>query len=68
MRAKPRAKVPGITQVGETLVVAVREPAVDGRANDAVVRAVASYLGVAPSAIVLRRGASSRTKLLEIED
>ena len=68
MRAKPRAKIPGVTQVGDMLVVAVREPAVDGRANAAIVRAVAAFLGLAPSAIVLRSGAGSRTKLLEIED
>ena len=68
MRAKPRAKVPGITRSGDMLVVAVREPATDGRANAAIVRAVAAYLGVPPRAVLLRSGASSNIKVLEVED
>jgi uncharacterized protein YggU (UPF0235/DUF167 family) len=48
------------------VVVAVRERAVDGRANAAVERAVAAWLGVAPSRVTLVRGAGSRTKQLAI--
>lgn len=49
------------------LVVRVPERAVDGRANDAVVRLVAQALGVPPRAVVLSTGATSRTKHLDID-
>ena len=47
---------------GDALKVAVTAPPVDGRANDAVVRAVARALRVPPSAVTLVAGAKSRDK------
>lgn len=49
------------------LVVRVHEPATDGRANDAVVRAVASALGVARGAVRITGGHGSRRKVLEVD-
>jgi uncharacterized protein YggU (UPF0235/DUF167 family) len=46
----------------------VREKAEKGRANDAVARLLAAALGVAPSAVRLTRGATSREKLFEVAD
>ena len=66
VRAKPGAAKPGITARGGQVVVAVRERAVDGRANAGVVRAVAAWLDVAPSRVTLVRGAAARTKQLAI--
>jgi uncharacterized protein YggU (UPF0235/DUF167 family) len=51
---------------GDVLRVKVREKAEKGRANEAVIRLLADRLGVPPSAIVLRRGASGREKMLEV--
>lgn len=65
---KPGSKVPGIEANGDTLVVRVRERAVEGAANDAVIRALAKHFEVPPSRVTLVRGARSRTKLFEIED
>jgi uncharacterized protein len=48
------------------LVVYVRERAIEGAANDAVVRLVAAHFGVAPSRVSIRRGRSSRRKTLEV--
>ena len=48
------------------LVVAVNAPAVDGRANDAVLAAVAEALSVRPRDISIVRGHTGRTKLLEV--
>ncbi len=48
------------------LVVAVTERAVDGAATAAVVRAVARAFGVKPRDVTLVRGATSRTKVLEV--
>jgi uncharacterized protein YggU (UPF0235/DUF167 family) len=49
------------------LVVRVREPATDGRANRAVVDAVAGALGVARRAVRIVGGAASRRKVVEVD-
>jgi uncharacterized protein len=65
--AKPGSRAAGITRRGADVVVAVRERAIDGRANEAVVRAVAAWLELAPSRVTLLRGAGARRKLLACE-
>lgn len=52
--------------VGEALRVRVTAPAVDGRANDGVIAALAKAFGVRPRDITIRRGATARTKTLDI--
>jgi uncharacterized protein YggU (UPF0235/DUF167 family) len=49
------------------LVVYVRERAIEGAANDAVVRVVAAHFRVAPSRVTIRRGHTSKHKTLEVE-
>ena len=49
------------------LVVRVQAPAVGGRANAAVLAALAVAFDVRPAAVRLVRGATSRTKLVEID-
>jgi len=49
-----------------TIVVRVRERAIDGAANAACIRALATAYGVAPSAVELVRGARSRQKRFAI--
>jgi len=48
------------------LKVRLTAPPVDDRANDALRRFLASRLGVAPSAVTIVSGATSRTKLVSI--
>jgi uncharacterized protein YggU (UPF0235/DUF167 family) len=49
------------------LVVRVAAPAVDGRATEAALAAVARALGVRRRDVVLVTGASSRTKVVDVE-
>lgn len=49
------------------LRVEVTAPPEGGRANEAVVRLLAESLGVRRGAVTVRRGASGRSKLIEIE-
>jgi uncharacterized protein YggU (UPF0235/DUF167 family) len=49
------------------LVIYVRERAIEGAANEAVVRVVATHFGVAPSRVTIRRGHTSKHKTLEVE-
>jgi uncharacterized protein YggU (UPF0235/DUF167 family) len=51
----------------DALVVRVREPAVDGRATEAALRAVADVLAVPRGAITLVTGATSRRKILDVD-
>ncbi|MBP9822023.1 MAG: DUF167 domain-containing protein [Candidatus Pacebacteria bacterium] len=44
----------------------VKEPAVDGKANDAVIRVVAEHLKVPQAKIKIKSGRESRQKVLEI--
>lgn len=68
------AVVPGAARsevVGEhdgCLRVRVASPPVDGRANDALRRALADWLDLPLRAIQLERGAASRRKTLRIEE
>ncbi|MGA5300693.1 DUF167 domain-containing protein [Nucisporomicrobium flavum] len=48
---------------GPALIVAVGAPAVDGKATEAVRRALAEALGVRPAAVSLKLGATSRDKV-----
>lgn len=58
------------TQVGGehagALVVRVSAPAVDGRATEAALAAVASAFGVRRRAVRLVTGATSRTKVIDV--
>jgi uncharacterized protein len=53
---------------GDALVVRVTARAVDGRATEAALRAVATALGVRRQDVRLVTGATSRIKLVEIVD
>jgi uncharacterized protein (TIGR00251 family) len=52
---------------GDALVVAVSAPAVDGRATEAALAAVAAAFGVRRRQVALVSGASSRDKIAEID-
>jgi uncharacterized protein (TIGR00251 family) len=67
VRVTPRTRKPGIETAGDgTLVVKVREPAEDGRANAAVIEALAGHFGVPKRAVTIVHGHAGRRKLVEI--
>ena len=53
---------------GGALVVRVSAPAVDGRATQAALAAVADAFGVRRDAVTLVTGKTSRTKVVEVTD
>jgi uncharacterized protein YggU (UPF0235/DUF167 family) len=67
LRVRPGA---GRTKVGGghdgALVVRVAAPAVQGRATEAALAAVATAFGVRRSAVTLVTGATSRTKVVDV--
>ncbi|HUZ85347.1 MAG TPA: DUF167 domain-containing protein [Candidatus Baltobacterales bacterium] len=63
----PRASRAKTAWRGDVLEVWVNAPPVEGAANQAVLEAVAKEMGVRPSAVSLRSGARSRTKVFEVK-
>ncbi|MFF5987521.1 DUF167 domain-containing protein [Prauserella flavalba] len=73
VRVKPGAKRDAVGgrwdgALGEALVVSVRAPAVDGKANEAVCRVLATELSVRARDLLVVRGQRSRDKLMELAD
>jgi hypothetical protein len=64
---QPRSKSQSVTKLTESeFRAAVREPARDGKANDAVIELLAHHFGVAKSTIRIVRGHRSRHKIIEL--
>ena len=59
-----RSEVGGLH--GDALKIRIAAPAVDNKANGALIEFLARALGVAKSAIIIRQGATSRRKVVEI--
>ena len=51
----------------DTLIVHVKAPAIEGRANAAAIKLLAKYFGVVSSKVKLVRGATSKYKIFEID-
>ena len=65
--AKPRAQTTLVEQTDPThFVVSVPEPPVEGRANKAIVRALAEHFRVSPSAVRFVSGFTSRQKVFDV--
>lgn len=68
VKVQPRAKTTALAEkIGDAYKLRVAAPPVDGKANEACIRFLASRFGVAPSAVRIVQGLSSRTKVVEIE-
>jgi uncharacterized protein len=67
VKVHPRARIEKVEHLptGEYAIWTTAAPD-RGEANSAVARLLARELGVAPSRLVLRRGATSRSKLFEV--
>lgn len=81
VKAKPRSKKELVERVsqptldlslgGQELVeykVSVKEAPVDGRANEAIIKALAKYFDIAPSLVKLISGSTSKKKIFQIPD
>lgn len=69
VRVKPGSrKGPLVETSADGLIVYVRERAIDGGANEGLVKALAAHFGVAPSRVEIVRGHTSRLKRVEVDD
>ena len=68
VRVQPRAsRTEYAGLIGGELKIRLAAPPVDGAANDALVRFLAQLLGVPRAAVVLTAGASSRSKVIDVQ-
>jgi uncharacterized protein len=69
VRVKPGSRKGPLVEIGNDgeLTIYVRERAVEGKANDAVVKLLAKHFGVTPSRVQMVSGATSRVKRFRIE-
>jgi uncharacterized protein (TIGR00251 family) len=68
VKVQPRAKTTALAEkIGNAYKLRLAAPPVDGKANEACIRFFADQFGVAPSAVRIVQGLSSRTKVVEIE-
>ena len=66
--AKPGAKEERVEKIDEThFFIAVKEPPVQGRANRAILKALAAHFGVPVSCICIVSGYTSRQKVIEVD-
>ena len=67
VRVKPGAHVDSVRREPDgSLLISVRARAQEGKANEAVVKAVAKFLRLPKSSVRIVSGPSSRTKVLEV--
>lgn len=65
--AKPNSKENAVEKIDEThFSVRVKEPPTENKANKAIVKAVADFLGVSASNVEIVSGHTSKHKVLEI--
>ena len=68
VKVQPRARETALMEsVGGAYRLRLATPPVDGKANEACIRFFAARFGVAPSAVRIVQGLSSRMKVVEID-
>ncbi|MEY3221490.1 MAG: hypothetical protein RLZZ203_346 [Cyanobacteriota bacterium] len=69
VKVKPNAKQQKIEELADgSLSVHLKSPPVDGKANEELIKLLAKNFDVPKSSIRIKSGATSRQKLIEIDD
>jgi uncharacterized protein (TIGR00251 family) len=69
VKVKPNSKQQKIAEQEDgSLIVHLKSPPVDGKANEELIKLLAEKFNVPKSAIRIKTGVSSRQKLIEIDD
>ncbi len=67
VKVKPGSKKEGVTKVDDShWIVSVKEPPVEGKANEAIIRLLSDYLHIPKSHIQILKGGRSKNKVIEI--
>jgi len=67
VRVKPNARKNEVKQLeGNSYLVSVTAPPVDGKANEKVIEVLAEYFGKPKRCVTIVRGTTSKEKIVEI--
>jgi uncharacterized protein (TIGR00251 family) len=68
VKAKPNSKKCGISTISDSEIgICVKAPAVDNKANLAMIEYLSDIFDISKSDVILERGGSSRNKLISID-
>jgi uncharacterized protein (TIGR00251 family) len=66
VKVKPDSKTEELSREGDTLIIKVKEPPREGKANQAVIKLLARHFGVSQSQVRILSGFKSRNKVIEV--
>jgi len=67
IKAKPSAKESEVEKIDDNnFVVSVKEPPIQGRANQAIIKLLSEYFNTSPTRVRIVVGHTSRNKIIEI--
>lgn len=66
VRVKPNSKAEEVRQEGDSLIVKVKEPPKEGKANEAVLKLLAQHFGVPQSQVRIISGFKGKNKVFQI--
>jgi uncharacterized protein len=67
LKIKPNQRFDRIEKSGSDWQIRLKAPAVDGKANDQLIKYLSELLGLPKSKIALKKGKTSRIKCIEID-
>ncbi len=69
VKVKPNSKSPKIIEAEDaSLIVHLKSPPIDGKANEELIKVLADKYDVPKSYITIKSGLTSRQKLVEIQE
>jgi uncharacterized protein (TIGR00251 family) len=68
VKVKPNSSTEEVSQEGDSLIVKVKEPPREGKANQAVIKLLAQHFGVPKSQVRILSGFTSENKLIQVID
>ena len=66
VKVKPNSKTEELGREGDSLILKVKEPAREGKANQAVIKLLAEHFSVPKSQVRILSGFKSRSKVIEV--
>jgi uncharacterized protein (TIGR00251 family) len=66
VKVKPGSKTEELSREGDSFLIKVKEPAREGRANQAVIKLLAEHFSVRKSQVRILSGFRSRNKVIEV--
>jgi uncharacterized protein (TIGR00251 family) len=68
VNVKPNSKIEELTHEGDDFTIRVKEPAREGKANQAVIKLLARHFGIPRSQVRILSGPKIRNKVIEVKE